>query len=292
MDKQHEKAMLDLQRLLKTQKFKNPEEAQAFLKEYLEGKKIPEFDKEALTPEEQAQDLVYQAIEEESLIEADQLVFMALLHDPNCAEAYEYLADMSGSPLQSLMFFKNGMEAARRKLGETFFAENKGHFWGMHETRPFMRCAKGYAECLSILEQIEPALNVLFELLELNPNDNQGVRDLAELYCIKLGKNERYLNLHNKYKGDVTAFHAFNFALYNFVKYGDSSESRAALSQACAKNSHVLKLMISKKMLPEISGGYSLGQKDEAIYYCSVAKLVWQEIPGAIDWLGKVYLGK
>src|SRR5712691_9163753 len=115
MDKQHEKAMLDLQRLLKTQDFKSIEDAQEFVNKNVVGQKIPSFDKEALTMEEQAQDLVYQAIEEEDVIAADALIFQALLYDPDSAEAYEYLGDMAGSPMASLLLYKNGFTAARKQ---------------------------------------------------------------------------------------------------------------------------------------------------------------------------------
>ena len=40
MQKNHEKAMLDLQRLLKTQNFNNIEEMQAFMNKHVVGQKI------------------------------------------------------------------------------------------------------------------------------------------------------------------------------------------------------------------------------------------------------------
>ena len=289
MDKKHEKAMLDMQRLLKTQDFKNIEEAQAFMDKHLVGQKIPSFDKEALTPQEQAQDLVYLAIETDDVMESDKLIFMALQHDPDCAEAFEYLGDMAGNAMSSMLFYKNGYTAARKKLGEKFFKENKGHFWGIHETRPFMRCLKNYAECLYTLDQKESALNIFFELLELNPNDNQGIRDQAGLYSLELGKISSFEKLHKEYGEDSTAFHHFNSALCEFIKFGDTAVSRNTLAKAREVNKHVLQLMLTKKELPQVQGHYSLGDKNEAIFYCVLAKDVWHAIPNAISWLEAVY---
>ncbi len=290
MNKQHEKAMLDLQRLLKTQDFKTMEEAQEFVNKNVVGQKIPRFDKEALTPEEHAQDLVYQAIEEDDVIKSDTLIFMALLHDPDCSEAYEYLGDMAGSPMASLMFYKNGFVAARKKLGEKFFKENKGHFWGIHETRPFMRCLKNYAECLYTLNQKMPALEAFFELLELNPNDNQGIRDQTGLYLLELDQFEKYLKLHQKYHEDGNAFHLYNYALYLFLTYGDGEKSNEALGKAKAQNKHIFHLLPSKKHLPPLPEFYSTGDKNEAIYYCTMARAVWESKKGAMTWLQKNFI--
>lgn len=62
MDKKHQKAMLDLHRLMKAANLKTEQDFERFAKE-MSGKTIPHFDKEALSPAEQAQDLVYEASE-------------------------------------------------------------------------------------------------------------------------------------------------------------------------------------------------------------------------------------
>jgi len=40
-----------------------------------------------------------------------------------------------------------GMEVGRRALGGKIFEES-GHFWGMLETRPYMRARAGLMRCL------------------------------------------------------------------------------------------------------------------------------------------------
>ena len=289
MQKNHEKAKLDLQRLLKTQNFNNIEEMQAFMNKHVVGQKIPEFDNEALTLEEQAQDLIYKAAQEDNPIAADRLIFQALHIDTDCVEAFELMGELVGSPMRSLYFYNNGVIAARKKLGKKFFKENVGHFWGIHETRPFMRCLKNYAECLYMLDQKEEALTVFFELLELNPNDNQGIRDQASLYCIELGRHDRFEKLQKEYNQDSTAFHYFNGALYTFIKNGDNNASRTELAKAREQNKHVLQLMLSKKELSVLADHYGIGDKNEALFYCTVAKDVWHSIPGALAWLENVY---
>jgi tetratricopeptide (TPR) repeat protein len=288
MNKKHEKAMLDLQRLMEAANLKTEADYDKFIKEFT-GKTIPKFDREALSKEEQAQDLVYQAMEEDDLFVADQLIYQALQLDSACIEAYEFMGDIAGSPLLSLTFYEKAVDLARKKLGVAFFKKNTGHFWGIHETRPFMRCLKNYAECLYIFEQKEAALTIFLELLTLNPNDNQGIRDQAGLYCLELGKIDRFETLNKEYEEDATAFHHFNTALSEFIKFGDNTVSRNTLAKAREVNKHVLQLMLTKKELPALPEHYGFGDKNEAIYYCTLAKDVWHNVPGAIGWLEAVY---
>lgn len=49
-------------------------------------------------------------------------------------------------------------------------------FWGILETRPYMRALMGLAQTLVELGRVNEALAQFRELLRLNPNDNQGVR--------------------------------------------------------------------------------------------------------------------
>jgi tetratricopeptide (TPR) repeat protein len=288
MDKKHEKTSLDLQRLMQAANLKTKEDFERFASQMV-GKTIPSFDKEALSTEEQAQDLVYQALEEENLMAAERLIFNALALDADCVEAFEYLGDMCEGPLQSLMFYRQGCEAARKKLGVDFFKKNKGFFWGLHETRPYMRCLKNCAECLYLLEEKEASLDIYLELLQLNPNDNQGNRDHAGLCCLELGKLHQFEALNQQFDEDATAFHYFNYALYQFIKTGDSLESRNALAEARDHNKRVLQLMLSKKDLPELPDQYGFGDKNEAVFYCIFAKTIWHNTQGAMVWLDKVY---
>lgn len=59
-------------------------------------------------------------------------------------------------------------------------------------------------------------------MLELNPNDNQGVRDFLMLYLIEIGENEKYKNYAKKYKWDNSVFSLFNAVLFSFKTKGSS----------------------------------------------------------------------
>jgi len=59
--------------------------------------------------------------------------------------------------------------------------------WGWLENRPFLRCLHGLALARYDEGEVEEALRLFQELLSLNPNDNQGVRAMAEEVFVQTG---------------------------------------------------------------------------------------------------------
>lgn len=60
-----------------------------------------------------------------------------------------------------------------------------GHFWGLLETRPYLRTRLGLAHALWTAGRRAEAVQHLQDMLRLNPNDNQGVRyTLARLLAL------------------------------------------------------------------------------------------------------------
>ena len=98
----------------------------------------------------EAQQIMYQAWEEANPARRASLAKKALKISANCADAYVCLAEMTANHRQALELFQKGVEAGRRALGRAFFddEENTGHFWGILETRPFMRALEGYGTAL------------------------------------------------------------------------------------------------------------------------------------------------
>jgi len=178
--KKQDKVFQDLQRLLESQNFKSENELRKFM-DGLMGKPIPSFPKESLTIKEQAQDLIFEAIEQPD-DKGYQLALKALQMDTDCIEAYEYLGTLEPIPETAILYYKYGIEIGRRIFAKTYFKDSIGHFWMIHETRPFMRCMQAYADCLKDMGRYHDSVLVFEEMIKLNPNDNQGIRDQLLLY--------------------------------------------------------------------------------------------------------------
>ncbi len=180
------------------------------------------------------------------------------------------------------------MEAGRRALGEDFLTdpENIGDFWGILETRPYMRAMEGLATVQWELGQPEKAEQQYRELLRLNPGDNQGIRYLLLNLLFDMGQIEQALALLNEYKEDWSADMAYSAALLTFREKGDVLEAKQALKHAFEVNQHVPNYLTGRKRIPsERSNMITMGGEDEADNYASAYLNHWRKTPGAVDWL-------
>jgi len=283
--RKQDKLFQDLQRILDSQEFKSEEDVRKFM-EGLMGSPIPSFPKESLTIKEQAQDLIFEAAElsdEEGYV----LAIKALQMDPDCIEAYEYLGSLEPIPHTAIIYYKYGIEIGKQIYAKTHFREGIGNFWMIHETRPFMRCMQSYGDCLVNMGRFQEAVSVYEEMIRLNPNDNQGVRDQLLLYVIRNNDFNKFRKYDKLYKDDPGAFASFNRALFAFKTQGSSTISNELLKKAVESNKYVIPGLLKKSIPDEFVEFYGTGDKNEAIYYCYFAHKIWHETTGAIDWIKK-----
>jgi hypothetical protein len=73
------------------------------------------------------------------------------------------------------------------------FEEGVGHFWGIHETRPYMRARYALIESLlkmKTFHAVQSALSHALDMLRLCRGDNIGVRDCMPAMFLRLGKDQ------------------------------------------------------------------------------------------------------
>ena len=210
----------------------------------------------------------------------------ALAVSPDCADAYNILAEMEARSIQEKSaFYRQGVEAGERALGTAFFEENKGHFWGMIETRPYMRARQGLAECLRQLGKEEEAIKHYEALLELNSNDNQGIRDLLLACYLKRGDDPGAARLYEEYADDASASFVWTKVLVEFRRSGPLAASRG-LPAAFKENPHVPKFLCGRKKMPRyLPEMYGWGDESEAIVYTANFAEAWRVNPDALVWL-------
>lgn len=102
------------------------------------------------TPLEEAQDLVYEAWNAKDKRRV-RLARQALRISPDCADAYVLLAEETARSLEEVRdLYEQGVKAGERALGPDAFKEFRGDFWGILETRPYMRARAGLAQQMSL----------------------------------------------------------------------------------------------------------------------------------------------
>jgi tetratricopeptide (TPR) repeat protein len=241
----------------------------------------------ASTDLEKAQDLLWEAWDEPVRSKRIAMARRALELSPDCADAYVLLAgETARNHEEALDLYQKGIAAGERALGTKAFEENVGYFWGILETRPYMRARNGLAECLLDMGRTSEAIEHFKELLRLNPNDNQGNRDVLLKCYLNAGRDSDAWDLLNQYPEEIMARWAYSAALVLFRLHGDSQDARDALERALQQNPHVRKYLSGRKRLPrELSSAYQIGSVEEAVLYAESYEKYWRETPGAVAWL-------
>jgi tetratricopeptide (TPR) repeat protein len=238
------------------------------------------------TPLDRAQALMYQAFEEPSELRRVQLARQALEISPDCADAYVLLAEHAPRRKEALHLYEQGVAAGERALGPEAFQRDVGHFWGILETRPYMRARLGLVHSLWTAGRRDEAVQHLQDMLRLNPGDNQGNRYTLAGFLLFLDRDEELAQLLQQYSDEGSASWAYTRALLAFRRHGDTAESRRLLKQAVKANKHVPAYLTGEKHPPaQQPNYYSPGHETEALEYIGSFLPGWKSTPGAIAWL-------
>lgn len=275
-------------RIMGEQQFESSEEVQAFMSQYLsEGGGSLEDAPPPTTPLERAQELIYDAFDARDARKRVKLAEKALHITEDCADAYVLLAEETAEDVEEAKdLYEAGTRAGERALGEETFAEDAGHFWGILETRPYMRAREGLAHCLWETGHREEAIEHYQRMLELNPEDNQGIRYELAGCLLNLDRDERLGELLQSYEEEASAFWVYTRALWAFRQGGDSEEATAVLEEAVQTNPHVAQYLLGWKGFPEaLEELMDYGEEGEAVTYFVKYLASWLRTPGVVEWL-------
>lgn len=172
-------------------------------------------------------------------------------------------------------------------LLETVIASNKARGclleWGWLENRPALRLLAGH---IDRLEDEDERLRLLEWLVNtLNPNDNQGLREMLARELIAKGRAADALALCERHAGDGLGAMIYVRVLA-LQQMGQFDQAAAALAQARKDRPKILKtLLAAQPRQPELDlMGVTMGGEDEAWYYRMDWLPLWQE-SGALAWL-------
>jgi len=238
------------------------------------------------SPQSRAQDLVNKALEIPNPAKRLSLAKQALAIFPDCADALLLLADQQAqSTEEALDLYAQAVEAGARALGEAYFQENAGAFWGLHESRGYMRARRTLAQTLWDFGERRAAIAHAQELLRLNPADNQAVRVELMTWLLLAGRLEDANLLWKAYPDEGLSHWHWSRALMLFIEFGDGEVANAALDLAIEANRSIGPMLLERVPTPEPSGHIGLGDPREAASYASDDVGVWHQTEGAFSWL-------
>jgi len=235
-----------------------------------------------------AQDIIWTAFETNSKAKRIRLSQQALEICSDCADAYVILADdLLKENKERIAFLQEGVKAGRRALGPRYFKDDVGHFWGILETRPYMRALSALALYLDKDGQTNAAIEHYLELIRLNPNDNQGIRYLLIPLLVSINSFKQATELLKLYKEDIGVWVQYSRVLLHFKQRGNTKVARKSLDEAISCNPHVIEYLLAPKFKSNLleSDYYSSGGKDEAYLYANDWRQDWHQTKGALEWL-------
>ncbi|RTE05442.1 tetratricopeptide repeat protein [Paenibacillus whitsoniae] len=235
-----------------------------------------------------AQHLIDKAWHTRSQKERKSLAEQAIKLDPLHPDAYNIIAgDLKDFNLAA-DYYRQGIEAGRKQLGSAFFAKNKGFFWGLTETRPFMRSMYGCAElCLYVLQRSKEAVSLLEEMLALSPDDGMGARYLLVTAYIFTKQYQKGIAVIDEYDEDSAQFN-YNRLFMLYMLQGPQQEMKRLLRQAKKQNPHVLPLLLGLKKVPKNPPEtIGFGDESEAVEYFMYHHRLYTEHPEIVSWMAK-----
>ena len=240
-----------------------------------------------------AQQVMYEAWDATGSRARIALARKALAISPLCADAYNLLAEETASPQQKHDLYARGVEAGERALGPEGFEEYAGHFWGFLETRPYMRARAGLANTLLRLGDEDAAIGHFRAMLDLNPNDNQGVRYTLLACLLRRDDWDAVKQLLAAFDEEGSAFWYYTRAL---VAFRDGQGSEAAtlelLRTGWRRNHHIPAMLAAAKAPRQSNNPFTvMGGADEAATYVRDCGAAWRGTDGAVAWLTQQVAG-
>jgi len=208
--------------------------------------------------------------------------------DLGAIDALVQQSDSEKNKKRRIQLLQQAVNMGRGQLGSDFFEENSGFFWGLIETRPFMRALAGLADAYRQAHMREKSLRCYQECLLLCPNDNLGVRYLVPAVLMEMGsfnEAQEVLEQHSE-EMEYSAFLSYSRALCLIAQGAAKKSIQSALQVATGCNTSVPALLCSDKQLPAADSPYcASGDRNEAIFYVSENRMLWRNVKGALEYL-------
>lgn len=291
MSRDTEKVFRELHAFLEGKEFANVEDTNKAIQEFMdrynnEQRPVDDFG-------EDAWGYLDRAYEAETLEETLKYAKIALKLDKDLVDAELVIAEITAKGFHDLLKkYEQMIKKTEKRLKEEGFFEEDcvGHFWGILETRPYMRLRYHHMEGLISMGRYHQAIKNCEELLELCPGDNMGVRyRLISLYAF-LEDEMNAMRLFKRYnKEESLTMHLPISVLY--YKLGDEKKAKNYLGKAAQQNPHVIKTIKKfyknsgrTSFTTQNEGSYVLGSKEEVEIEMEDSLFLYMSTPGFGEW--------
>lgn len=235
-----------------------------------------------------AERLLEEAQDSDSPLEMVPPLLRAIRVDPACLDARLLLLSITGGPAdEKIEELQRIVATGEAELGSDFFTENHGYFWGILETRPYMRARAMLAQLLRGTGRLEEAIAHHEAMLELCEGDNLGMRYPLVSAYLESGRREDAARLIARFNEESTML-LWAHVLERYLA-GELTEAETVLAGARKENRYIEEFLTGRRRLPkEPPPYYSPGSVDEAVISLPIIGNAWEKYPEAIAWLMRV----
>lgn len=246
----------------------NEDELNERLQEFVEKYNNGEINYENIAMD-QAYELLEEAENTKSKKKAIKLAEEAYEICPDCFDAVIFRASLEDNQTKREELLNEGLEFEKDRLTEEGYFEegNIGKFYGIFETRPYIRGLSCKVYNLNAQGKIKLAMEVCKEILRLNENDNTGIRYLLAAIYAYFEDEKELLSLYEKYPEESLSMLFPLLALYyKMEKYEKAKEYLLKINK---NNKNFIKLFKGTfEENEDIPSGYysSDGSSEVAMY--------------------------
>lgn len=236
---------------------------------------------------QKSRDLYFQACEADTIEKAVELLDQSLDVEPFCADALLMRAELTATDPEEVAYLSRlAMGAGLLEIGENAEAY-KGCYWGFLETRPFMRALEVNSRALRELTAFDRAINQYGLMLELNPNDNQGVRYELLTLLVEQERYEDARELIKHYDEDACVVWTSMKLLLAYQKGSTEDNLKKMLKEGDDEASKAMVSFLTdrKRFVTLDQPMYQARSKEEARAYYPNVRIAWESVPNALEWL-------
>jgi tetratricopeptide (TPR) repeat protein len=214
-----EEIYFKLDHVIRNSNFKSPKEIQLLMTKIDEDQKLLDslYNKFPKTNEVLAQEIMFQAWEEKSAAKSKKLALEALRVDPDCIDAYFYLATETAKTIANAK--ENLLKTVligKSKWDAHFFEEHSEYIWTIHEVRPYFRSMLELAFVEWEMGNKEESLALFDELLRLNKSDDLEARFEFLNYLLILKRFEEADKLIKRFRLDASPYWYYGKVIISF----------------------------------------------------------------------------
>lgn len=190
---------------------------------------------------------------------------------------------------QAIEAVESGITHIRELFPEDFFNEQPLVEWANESNRPFLSCLTKLGLSFDYIEQYTDAIEIFEQLMMMNPSDHQGVRNVLLWTYLKADWVSAAKELCAFYQDDRLPALSYGYAL---TLYKENALEQAALQLATARDFYpdvaeaLLKMTTTS---PHYDFLTLLEKPDDTKVYINHYGVFWQDTPGALTWLKKVF---